>query len=109
MLLFFHILKILTRLYMEKRLTKSQLMAALSETWGISKKEAVDGYDAFVNLVYKEIRRSGEIMLPGLGKMAKKHRNARMGRNPATGEQISIPAKTVLKFSVNKAAKDALL
>jgi DNA-binding protein HU-beta len=94
---------------MEKRLTKSQLMTALSETWGLSKKEAEEGYNAFVQLLYKEIDRAGEVMLPGLGKFAKKHRNARMGRNPMTGESIQIPAKTVLKFSVNKAAKDALL
>ncbi len=94
---------------MEKRLTKSQLMAALAEGWGVSKKDAEQHYDGLVNLIYKEIKRSGEIMLPGLGKMAKKKRDARMGRNPATGEQIQIPAKTVLKFTVNKAAKDALL
>lgn len=94
---------------MEKRLTKSQLMSALAEELDMSKKEAEEEYDKIVNLIYKEIRRAGEIMLPGLGKMAKKHRKARMGRNPATGEQIHIPAKTVLKFSVNKAAKDALL
>lgn len=94
---------------MSKRLTKSQLMAAMAETWGVSKKEAEDHYEALVNLIYAEIKSSGEIMLPGLGKMAKKHRNARQGRNPATGETINIPAKTVLKFAVNKAAKDALL
>lgn len=94
---------------MEKRLTKSQLTAALAEKWGVSKKEAGDMYDQLVELIYGEINRAGEIMLPGLGKMAKKHRDARMGRNPATGEQIHIPAKTVLKFAVNKAAKDALL
>ncbi|HAG27371.1 TPA: DNA-binding protein, partial [Patescibacteria group bacterium] len=45
----------------------------------------------------------------GLGKLKKKHRDARMGRNPATGESISIPAKTVVKFTVAKAAKDAIL
>lgn len=94
---------------MEKRLTKSQFMTALAETWGLSKKEAEEHYDQFVGLLYKEIGRSGEIMLPGLGKFAKKHRNARQGRNPMTGEAIKIPAKTVLKFAVNKAAKDALL
>lgn len=92
-----------------KRLTKSQLMAAMAETWGVSKKEAEERYDQLVELIYSEIRRAGEIMLPGLGKMAKKHRAARMGRNPATGETIQIAAKTVLKFGVNKAAKDALL
>ncbi len=66
-------------------------------------------YDSLVGLLYKEVNRSGEIMLPGLGKFAKKHRDARTGRNPMTGETIQIPAKTVLKFTVNKAAKDALL
>lgn len=94
---------------MEKRLTKSQLMTTLGETWGLSKKDAEEHYDLFVGMLYKEIARAGEIMLPGLGKFAKKHRNARQGRNPMTGETIQIPAKTVMKFSVNKAAKDALL
>ncbi|MBU0613786.1 HU family DNA-binding protein [Patescibacteria group bacterium] len=94
---------------MEKRLTKSQLMSAMAEEWGVSKKEATEMYEKFVGLVYKQIKTSGEIMLPGLGKMAKKHRNARTGRNPMTGETIQIPAKTVLKFAVNKAAKDSLI
>jgi DNA-binding protein HU-beta len=94
---------------MEKRLTKSQLMTAMAETWDMSKKDAEEHYNAFVGLLYKEINRAGEVMLPGLGKFAKKHRNARMGRNPMTGESIQIAAKTVLKFGVNKAAKDALL
>ncbi len=92
-----------------KRLSKSQLMAAMAEAWGLSKKDAEEHYNQFLELLYAEIRRSGEVVLPGLGKFAKKHRKARMGRNPATGEQIHIAAKTVLKFGVNKAAKDALL
>lgn len=93
-----------------KRLTKGQLMNALAERWGITKKEAEERYNDFVELLYHEITKgSGEIVLPGLGKFAKKHRKARMGRNPATGEAIKIKAKTVLKFTVNKAAKDALL
>jgi len=94
---------------MEKRLTKTQLMSALAESLEMSKKDAEATYNTLVGLIYKEIDRAGEIMLPGLGKMEKKHRNARQGRNPATGETIQIPAKTVLKFRVNKAAKDALL
>lgn len=84
-------------------------MAAMAEKWGVSKKQAGEMYDGMVGLIYSEIKRAGEIMLPGLGKMAKKRRDARQGRNPATGETIQIPAKTVVKFSVNKAAKDALL
>lgn len=94
---------------MAKGLTKSQFMAALAELNGVSKKEAIENYDKFVDFVQKEVRGKGEVTLPGLGKMVKKDRAARMGRNPATGESIHIPAKTVLKFRVNKAAKEAIL
>lgn len=91
------------------RLTKAQIMTALSEAWGVSKKDASDMYDKFMAVVFSEIKRSGEFVMPGLGKLVKKNRPARMGRNPATGETIKIPAKTVLKFGVSKAAKEALL
>ncbi len=60
-------------------------------------------------LAYKEVKTSGEFTVPGLGKLVKKHRSARQGRNPATGATIQIPAKTVVKFRVAKAAKDAIL
>lgn len=91
------------------RLTKAQIMSALSEKWGVSKKDASEHYDKFIEVVYHEIKRAGEFVMPGLGKLVKKNRPARMGRNPATGESIKIPAKTVIKFSVSKAAKEALL
>lgn len=94
---------------MAKGLTKSQFMAELGETLGMSKKEAIEVYDKVVGLIQKEVKTKGELMLPGLGKLVKKHREARMGRNPATGEQIHIAAKTVVKFRVNKAAKEAIL
>jgi DNA-binding protein HU-beta len=94
---------------MSNRLSKSQLVAAMAEKWGVSTKDAEEMYNKLTELIYSEVKRCGEIMLPGLGKMAKKHRAERMGRNPATGESIKIPAKTVVKFAVNKAAKDALL
>lgn len=94
---------------MAKPMTKSQFMAALSEKSGMSKKEMTEMWEMFVDMVYTHVKADGEVTLPGLGKMQKKHRNARMGRNPATGEQISIPAKTVLKFRVAKSAKDAIL
>lgn len=94
---------------MAKGLTKSQFMTVLSETWGMSKKEAIEQYDKLIGLVQGEVREKGELTLPGLGKLVKQHRKARMGRNPATGEAIQIAAKTVVKFRVNKAAKDAIL
>lgn len=84
-------------------------MAELATSWNVSKKDAGEMYDKMIGLAFKEIKRAGEFVMPGLGKLVKKNRPARMGRNPATGEQIKIPAKTVIKFSVAKAAKEALL
>ena len=91
------------------KMTKSQTMAALGEMLGVSKKEASDHWDAFTEFVYKQVKEEGEFTLPGLGKLVKKDRKARMGRNPATGEQIHIPAKVVVKFRVAKAAKESVL
>ncbi len=94
---------------MAKPMTKSQFMSLLAENAGMSKKEMVAMWEMFVDTVYKHVKEDGEVTLPGLGKIVKKDRKARMGRNPATGEQIHIPAKTVLKFRVAKAAKDSIL
>ncbi len=91
------------------KMTKSQTISALAEKLGKSKKEMVEMLDAVVNLAYAETKKNGEFTVPGLGKLQKKHRAARMGRNPATGEQIQIKAKTVVKFRVAKAAKDSIL
>ena len=91
------------------KMTKSQLMEALASKTGHTKKEVVAFMEALTELAYSQTKEAGEFSLPGLGKLVKKHRNARMGRNPATGEEISIPAKTVVKFRVAKAAKDSIL
>jgi len=91
------------------KLTKSQLFNVLSEKTEMSKKDVATFMDALAALAYKEVKSSGEFTVPGLGKLVKKHRAARDGRNPATGATIKIPAKTVLKFRVAKAAKDAVL
>ena len=90
-------------------MTKTQTIAALADKLGKSKKEVVEMMDAFVDLAYKETKKSGEFTVPGLGKLVKKHRAARMGRNPATGQTIQIPAKTVVKFRMAKSAKEAIL
>jgi DNA-binding protein HU-beta len=94
---------------MSKRMTKSQIMSELASRWNVSKRQAGEMYDHFVKLAYEEVKRAGEFVMPALGKMAKKHRAARQGRNPATGATIQIPAKTVVKFSVAKSAKEALM
>jgi len=90
-------------------MTKSQLMAALADKTGMSKKDVQGFWETMVELAYKETKEAGQCTLPGLGKLVKQHRKARQGRNPATGASIQIPAKTVCKFRVAKAAKDAVL
>ena len=91
------------------KMTKSQMLAALAEEVGMSKKEVQDFMDKLTELAYREVKGNGEFVLPGFGKFVKVDRKERMGRNPATGETIKIPAKTVVKFRVAKAAKDAVL
>ncbi len=90
-------------------MTKSEILAALAEGTTMSKKEVGEFMDKITNLAYKEVKSSGEFVVPGLGKLVKVHRKARQGRNPATGATIQIPAKTVVKFRVAKAAKEAVL
>lgn len=90
-------------------MSKSQLMSSLSEATGMSKKDVSSFMDKMVELAYKEVKANGEFVLPGIGKLVKVQRAERMGRNPATGEQIKIPAKKVVKFRVAKAAKEAVL
>ena len=90
-------------------MTKAQIMSALAEQTGMKKSEVVAMMDKVTELAYKEVKQNGEFVLPGFGKMVKVNRKERMGRNPATGESIKIPAKTVVKFRLSKAAKEAVL
>jgi DNA-binding protein HU-beta len=92
---------------MAKKLTKSATLSALSAKTGLSKKQVGQVVDELVALAYKEAKNS--FTIPGLGKLVLVNRKARVGRNPATGEQINIPAKRVVKFRIAKAAKDAIL
>ena len=92
-----------------KAMTKSAFIGMLAERSNLSRKDASSLWDFIIETAYKEAKTNGEFTLPGLGKLVKKQRNARTGRNPATGETIQIPAKTVVKFRVAKAAKDSIL
>ena len=92
---------------MAKALTKSQTAASIAEAAEITKKQAVVVLEHIAALAYKQAKNS--FTLPGIGKLVLVNRKARMGRNPATGEAIKIPAKKVVKFRVAKAAKVAIL
>ena len=85
------------------------MLNALAEKLGKTRKEVAEILDVIVAMALEETKKSGEFTIPGLGKLVKKDRKERMGRNPATGETIKIPAKTVLKFRVAKAAKEFIL
>ncbi|MGA2608945.1 MAG: HU family DNA-binding protein [Terriglobia bacterium] len=90
-------------------MTKSQIVAHLAEKAGIPKKTAAAVLAELVTVATKEAKSSGQFVVPGLGKAVKANRKARMGRNPQTGEAIKIPAKTVVKFRLAKAFKDAVV
>ena len=91
----------------DKPLSKTQIIAALAEKTELNKKDVAAVLDELAALAYAEADKG--FTIPGLGKLLKQERAARKGRNPATGEEIDIPAKTVLKFRIAKAAKDAVL
>ena len=90
-----------------KPLTKSQIVTKLAEESEITKKQAAAVVAELANLAYKNAKNG--FTIPGIGKLVLVQRKARKGRNPATGEQITIKAKKVVKFRVAKAAKDAIL
>lgn len=92
-----------------KAMTKTQIVNHMAEASQLSKKAAAGILEEFASLAVKETKKSGQFVIPGLGKLVKSHRKARKGRNPQTGETINIPARTVVKFRVAKACKDAVV
>jgi DNA-binding protein HU-beta len=88
---------------------KSQIVSDLSEKLELSKKTVNAFLDAFTELAYKETKKNGAFIIPGIGKLVLRKTKKRKGRNPATGETIEIPAKTVVRFSVFKACKEAIV
>ncbi len=92
-----------------KPMTKSQIVSHFAGKYDLSKKMAGAMIDEVAALAISEAKKTGSFTIPGIGKLVCVNRKARMGRNPATGEAIKIPAKRVVKFRVAKAAKDAIL
>ena len=89
--------------------TKAQILAAIADGAEISKKQAKAAYETLLAVAYAGAKAKTGILLPGLGKLIKVQRKARMGRNPATGMPMKFPAKTVAKFRLAKVCKDAVL
>ena len=93
---------------MAKGMTKTALVRAMAEKLDIPNKQAAAGLELLAEMAVKETKKTGEFTIPGIGKLVKAERKARLGRNPQTGEPIKIKAKTVVKFRVAKAAKDSI-
>jgi DNA-binding protein HU-beta len=91
-----------------KKMTKAELVRFLAEKMELTTKQTAAFLDLLAATAIQETKKNGEFTVPGLGKLVKAQRAARLGRNPQTGETIKIKAKTAVKFRVAKAAKDAV-
>jgi DNA-binding protein HU-beta len=92
---------------MAKAMSKSAIVGHFAKKFDLKKKDAAAMFEELASLAYKEAKNT--FTLPGIGKLVLVHRKERLGRNPKTGETITIPAKTVVKFRVAKACKEAVL
>ena len=90
-------------------MTQMQIVQTLADSCEVTKKVAKSLLDTLAHIAVTEVKKNGLFVLPGLGRLVRVDRKARMGRNPATGETIKIAAKKVVKFRVAKAAKDAIM
>lgn len=90
-------------------MTKSQLIRHLAKEAEVPREAARIVLDELVNTAVRETKSKGAFVVPGIGKLRKANRKARMGRNPQVGEPIKIPAKAVVRFRVSKACKDAIV
>lgn len=92
-----------------RRMGKMELFAHFAEKFDIKRSVARDFFDELLALSERELKRTGEFVVPGLCKLVVQRRKARDGRNPATGEIIKIPAKIAVKARIAKPLKDAVL
>jgi len=89
-------------------MTKTQLVRHVAEKHSLSNKQVAALIEYLAEVAIRETKKNGVFVVPGLGRLVKSNRKARIGRNPQTGEAIKIPAKTVVKFRVAKAVKDVI-
>ena len=91
------------------RMTQTQLVTKIAEATGVNKKVAKALLEQYAAIAVGETKKAGVFVMPGIGRLVRVERKARMGRNPATGAAIKIPAKKVVKFRVAKVVKDAIV
>ncbi len=87
---------------------KADVITAIADQAGISKKEAAAAFDAFVAYISDSCQRGERCAVPGLGSFSISHRKAREGRNPRTNEKLNIPASKNVRFKAGKDLRDAV-
>jgi DNA-binding protein HU-beta len=92
-----------------KRMTQTAIVRELAETTGLNNRVSKQFVEALAELAVRETKKNGVFVVPNLGRLVRVDRKARIGRNPATGEAIKIPAKKVVKFRIAKSVKDAIV
>ena len=90
-------------------MTQTQIVQTLADKCETTKKVAKAMMDNLAETAIAQVKKNGVFVLPGIGRLVRVDRKARMGRNPATGQSVKIPAKKVVKFRVAKAAKEAIV
>jgi DNA-binding protein HU-beta len=90
-------------------MTQTQIVQTLADKCEVTKKVSKNLLETLAQTAVAEVKKNGIFVLPGIGRLVRVDRKARMGRNPATGEAIKIAAKKVVKFRVAKVAKDAIV
>ena len=89
-------------------MNKTELVAAIAESAGLSKADATKAIDATINAITQSVNNGNKVTLPGFATFEKTARPARKGRNPATGQEIEIAAKNVVKIKAGKTLQDAV-
>jgi DNA-binding protein HU-beta len=92
-----------------KKMTQTAIVRELAEATGVNNKVSKQYLDSLAELAVRETKKNGVFIVPGIGRLVRADRKARVGRNPATGEAIKIPAKKVVKFRLAKSVKDAIV
>jgi len=93
----------------ETKMTQTAIIRELAESCEINNRTAKAFLEQLASMAVRETKKNGVFVLPGVGRLVRSDRKARMGRNPATGEAIKIPAKKVVKFRIAKSVKDAIV
>ncbi len=92
-----------------KKMTQTAIVRELAETTGVNNKVSKQYLESLAELAIRETKKNGVFIVPGIGRLVRAERKARVGRNPATGEAIKIPAKKVVKFRLAKSVKDSIV